>query len=42
MATKKTAETKVGAQKTVSKASTNVVTAAAQKAAAAANRGGND
>ena len=37
MATKKTAETKVGAQKTVSKASTNVVTAAAQKAAAAAD-----
>ena len=37
MATKKTAETKVGVQKTVSKASTDVVTAAAQKAAAAAD-----
>ena len=38
MATRKTADTKtkVGVQKTVSKASTDVVTAAAQKAAAAA------
>ena len=39
MTTRKTADTKtkVGVQKTVSKASTDVVTAAAQKAAAAAD-----